>query len=90
MKNPEATIKERILKQTPNTFRGGYAQVKLCKDGICKNFRVHKLVALAFIDNPENKPEIDHKDMNVTNNTVENLRWCSSYENKKYKRQYKS
>jgi len=57
--------------------KSGYKRIKLCK----KHFLVHRLVALAFIDNPENKPQIDHIDRNKQNNNIENLRWCLRSEN---------
>lgn len=70
--------KSRILK-TGN--RNGYLIVNLCKDGVVKTFKVHRLVATHFIPNPENKPEIDHIDINPLNNRVENLRWVTHKEN---------
>lgn len=48
-----------------------------------KNMFVHRLVALAFIDNPENKPFVDHIDQNPRNNNVTNLRWCTMSENQR-------
>lgn len=58
-----------------------YFNVLLTKDAITKSFLVHRLVAIAFIKNIENKPQINHKDKNTNNNIVSNLEWCSSREN---------
>lgn len=57
------------------------AVVKLHKDKSKKDFKVHRLVAQAFIPNPHNKPNINHKDGNPLNNKVENLEWCTQQEN---------
>lgn len=59
----------------------GYRRVHLCKDGKLEKFLVHRLVAEAFIPNPENKPYINHIDGNRHNNHVENLEWCTNREN---------
>lgn len=56
----------------------GYLMILLCKDGKKKPFYVHRLVAQEFIPNPDNLPEVNHKDECKTNNVVENLEWCSS------------
>lgn len=69
---------ERILK--PHYDRG-YAMVVLCKEGKTKPSLVHRVVAEAFIPNPENKPNIDHIDTNPSNNNVDNLRWVTQKEN---------
>lgn len=72
--------KERILK--PTIVSGGYLQVKLFKDTKYKNCHIHRLVAKAFIPNPNNLPCINHKDENRTNNNAGNLEWCTySYNN---------
>lgn len=54
----------------------GYLLVSLCKDGKPKTCAVHRLVAETFIDNPNNLPEVNHKDEDKTNNNVENLEFC--------------
>lgn len=59
----------------------GYYRVTLFKDGVRYRKMVHLLVAKAFIENPEQKPIVNHKDENRTNNTVENLMWCTYKEN---------
>ena len=54
-----------------------YLMVGLSLNGKCSNKLVHRLIALTWIDNPNNYPEIDHKDNNVKNNKVSNLQWCT-------------
>lgn len=73
--------KERILKQN---IRRGYYYVGLSKNGIVKNYYVHRLVAEAFIDNTNNYPCINHKDECKTNNNVINLEWCTYKYNSNY------
>ena len=67
--------KERILK--PFTNKDGYLLVTLSKNGTHKKFQVHRLVALHFLPNPDNLPEVNHKDENKLNNNAENLEWCN-------------
>lgn len=62
----------------------GYKRVTLCKDNKLKKFQIHRLVGLAFIENPENKPCINHKDENKANNNVDNLEWVTWKENTNY------
>ena len=63
------------------TSKNGYKQVVLCKDGKVSMKSVHRLVAEAFIPNPNNKPCIDHINGIREDNRVENLRWCTHKEN---------
>jgi len=71
--------KPKVLAQFPNT--NGYHCVSLYRQGGRKTAQVHQLVAKHFIPNPENKPEVDHRDVNQTNNDVRNLRWVTHLEN---------
>lgn len=70
---------ERLLKLHRN--RLGYYIVRLPENGVFKYRLLHRLIALTFIPNPENKPEVDHIDRNPSNNCVENLRWVTHKEN---------
>lgn len=72
----------RILR--PGVSTHNYLSVVLCNNGKTKGMRIHRLVAQAFIPNPDNKPCIDHIDGIRFNNFVENLRWCTSEENNNY------
>ena len=54
----------------------GYHQVILCKEGKGKTYYIHRLVAKVFIPNPDNLPQVNHKDEDKSNNCVENLEWC--------------
>lgn len=59
----------------------GYLRIGLVKDGIQKKYLLHRLIALAYIPNPYNKPFIDHINRNRTDNRIENLRWVTTMEN---------
>lgn len=74
--------KERILKNVKNSW--GYLLVGLCKNGERIHKQVHRLVAEAFLENPQNLLEVNHKDEDKTNNHVENLEWCSHLYNMSY------
>lgn len=66
---------------TPYLNTNGYLTYTFCQNGVKKTFRLHRLVALYFIDNPNNLPYVNHKDGDKTNNKVENLEWCTAKEN---------
>ena len=74
--------KERILR--PGIDGYGYMFVCLCNDNVMKYFKLHRLVAIAFIQNPDNKPQVNHKDENKLNNCVENLEWMTYIDNCNY------
>ena len=84
-KKPGTTqhIKEKIRKFSYTTE--GYAYVVLAKEGVNKTILVHRLVAKAFIPNPDNLPCVNHKDENKQNDFVENLEWCTYSYNNIYK-----
>ena len=76
----EFGAKEIVL--IPNT--DGYMSLKLCRGNTYKTARVHRLVAQAFIPNPNNYPEVNHIDCDRTNNNVSNLEWCTHEQNVRY------
>ena len=65
-------------------FSNGYRFVCLRKDGVNRNCSIHRLVAEAFIPNPLNLTDVNHKDGNKQNNSVENLEWCTRSDNLKH------
>ena len=74
-------VKARELKQS---LRNGYPIVALCRAGKPRHEYVHRLVAKAFIPNPDNLPCVNHKDETRTNNNVGNLEWCTKQYNLNY------
>lgn len=74
--------KGRVLKQHINT--PGYYSVQVSKDRITKRIMTHRLVAITFIPNPENKREVNHKDSNKLNNRLDNLEWVTPKENNQH------
>lgn len=71
--------KEKIIKGNKENL--GYLVVTLYKDGNRKNFKIHRLVAEAFISNPKSLPQVNHIDGNKQNNRIDNLEWCTAKEN---------
>lgn len=78
-RNNLRTIKEKILKYKKD--KEGYCSVSLCKNGTVRTFKVHRLVAEAFISNTNNLPQVNHKDENKENNAVSNLEWIVNLKN---------
>lgn len=76
--------KEQVLALRIGRSRNNYIDVMLCKDGKHTRYKVHRLVATAFLPNPNNYPHINHKDENPMNNHVSNLEWCTPSYNLKY------
>lgn len=74
-------VRERLKKYGR---MGPYYGVTLSKEGNNKTVLVHRIVALCFIANPDNKPKVNHKDFNVSNNCVNNLEWATQQENIDY------
>lgn len=75
-------LKSRIL--SPTTYPKGYKKVALRKNNMSKYFFIHRLVAEAFIPNPNNYPYVNHKDENPSNNHSDNLEWCTNEYNMSY------
>lgn len=75
-------IKSSLLRPYKN--HSGHLRVRLTKKSVGKKFLVHRLVAQAFIPNPQNFPIINHKDENPSNNKVDNLEWCTIKYNNNY------
>lgn len=76
------TYKERIL--IPAKEHGGYYFVVLYKNKVKRSFRIHRLVAQMFLNNPNHYEQINHKDENKLNNCVDNLEWCTAKYNINY------
>lgn len=71
----------KILKPE---IRTGYYSVELCKNGKRIHKRIHRLVAETFIPNPDNLPQVNHRDENKLNNQLDNLEWCDNTYNSQY------
>lgn len=80
--NMKYTISEKVLKGRKD--KDGYLIVHLCKNSRHKNYKIHRLVAEAFIPNPYNLPQINHINENKKDNNANNLEWCSSKYNANY------
>ena len=81
VRNAKGLVMKQHLKRDKYTV---YKKVALWKDGKYKQFYVHRLVAEAFVENPNNLPIVNHKDEDGTNNLPNNLEWCNKSYNAKY------
>lgn len=81
-KSGKLWINEKIM--SPVTCGAGYLSVALCKNNKTTHKMIHRLVAIAFIPNPNNLSQVNHKDENKTNNHIDNLEWCTDLYNKHY------
>lgn len=72
---------KRKRKLNPSISKNGYRQAKLYKNGKYKTRSVHRIVATAFLENPENYPVVNHVDEDKLKNNVENLQWCTQKHN---------
>lgn len=80
--NYRHTRKEKIM--TPQNNGHGYLHIKIYNNNKRHCYYVHRLVAQTFIENPDNLPQVNHKDLNRQNNKVSNLEWCSIEYNNTY------
>lgn len=75
----------RVKIITPTRKKHGYMQISLVdRNGVRKSFRLHRIVATAFVPNPEGKPQVNHRDENPENNRASNLEWATAEENTNY------
>jgi hypothetical protein len=83
VKHPHGGVmlrKSKTMKTNKNKY--GYVDVRLGKEGVEKAHLIHRLVAMAFLDNAEDKPQVNHKNGNKSDNRLENLEWATLSENR--------
>lgn len=74
------SLKRKIFLK-PRLTQRGYVTVVLYRNSVPNSFQIHRLIAFVFIPNPDNKPQVNHKNGVKTDNRVENLEWVTNYEN---------
>ena len=75
-------LKTGKAKELKQQTKRGYKSVTIAdKNGKLVQITVHRLIAMTFLPNPENKPQVNHKDRNRANNNLDNLEWCTAFEN---------
>lgn len=77
-------MRRGVTRELAKKHSGGYSYVILYKKTKIKRKRIHRLVAETFIPNPDNLPEVNHKDENKENNRIDNLEWCTHQYNFRY------
>ena len=88
--NEQGQIYRLISKKIMKTHgdKDGYQQLRMTVEkGKAVTVKAHRLIAQTFLPNPENKPQVNHKDGNKMNNTVSNLEWCTDKENNRHARE---
>lgn len=85
--NLYSKLRKRTLK--PALDKDGYRHITLYKKGFHKFFRMNRMVAINFIPNPNNLPQVNHKDHIKDNDRVDNLEWCEDYENQKKRSEFR-
>jgi len=78
------SINRKSVNRKIRTQKNGYCYIGLSIKDKEKVFLIHRLVAISFIPNIHNKPQVNHKDGNKLNNYVKNLEWCTELENKQH------
>lgn len=81
--SPEGVVlNDKYNRQLSQSItKEGYLVVELWSNNVGKKFSIHRLVAMTFIPNPENKPQVNHKDSDRRNNHIDNLEWATNLEN---------
>jgi hypothetical protein len=81
--SPTGLIRNKTTKKVRKhrVEKLGYCSVDLWNHNCMKRLKVHRMVAMAYLSNPDNKPQVNHKDGNKENNSVDNLEWCTAKEN---------
>ena len=75
--------KKRKYRMATSLSKGGYEIVNISKNGKAKILTIHRILALLYIENPNNLPNVDHYDGNRSNNCLSNLRWVNQSENQR-------
>lgn len=85
--NLYSKLRKRVLK--PALDKDGYRHITLYNKDFHKFFRMNRMVAINFISNPNNLPQVNHKDHTKNNDRVDNLEWCEDYENQKKRSEFR-
>lgn len=80
--NKNRFVRGRILKQQIDRY--GYLYVHFRVNGKCVYRKVHRIIASCFLPNPDNLPQVNHRDCNRSNNCADNLEWCDASYNQRY------
>jgi hypothetical protein len=80
IKNKIKCVYKALIKK-PHISKRGYWEIGLCKNSLGITKKIHRLIAISFIDNPKNHPQVNHIDGNRLNNIISNLEWVNNREN---------